>query len=417
MESKLDWALRYVALGLPIVSLYGIEGAKCMCNKPGCPSPGKHPIPLRGHNEASLDAARIEKWWSKWPTANLGVRTGGLVIVLDVDGEAGALSIEGKVIPPTWTARTGRGQHIWFKHPGGTVRNFAHRLPGLDLRGDGGYVVVPPSVHVSGVGYVWLASPWDCDLAEAPAWLLELIASPTAPTPSVSPVARQRNPTPDTPTPDWAALLQGVPEGQRHDVAVRAAGHYLGIGIDAEDVEEMLLAFAERCQPPHDTEDIKRIIRDLAAKDAAKRRDVPLKTKEEAGTPVLTKLSTVAPESITWLWPQRLARGKLAIVLGDPGLGKSYMTLDISARVSGARPWPDGGRAPHGHVILLSAEDGVADTIRPRIDALGGDPTASAFLEAVRQSDKEFPFSLERDLPALIAAMQEVRPRSSSSIL
>ena len=49
--------------------------------------------------------------------------------MLDVDGAAGATSIEGKVIPPTWTAKTGRGQHIWFKHPGGTVPNFAHGFP------------------------------------------------------------------------------------------------------------------------------------------------------------------------------------------------------------------------------------------------------------------------------------------------
>ena len=134
---------------------------------------------------------------------------------------------------------------------------------------------------MSGVGYVWLTPPWDCELAEAPAWLLDLIASSPAPTPSKSPVARQRNPTPDTPTQDWAALLQGVTEGQRHDVAVRAAGHYLGIGIDPEDVEEMLLGFAARCQPPHDVDDIKRIVRDLAAKDAAKRRITEVTEVEE----------------------------------------------------------------------------------------------------------------------------------------
>jgi hypothetical protein len=271
MESYLDWALRYAALGLPVVPLYGIDGANCTCNKP-CSSPGKHPIPWRGLNEASLDAGQIEKWWTKWPAANLGVRTGGSVIVLDIDGEAGAASIAGKVIQPTWMAKTGRGRHVWFRHPGGRVANFAHRLPGLDLRGDGGYVVVPPSVHVSGVGYVWLASPWDIELAEAPGWLLELIASSLAPKPSSSTLPRHQSyPTPDTATPDWAALLQGVPEGQRHDVAVRAAGHYLGIGIDPEEVEAMLLDFAARCQPPHDPQDVKRIVRDLAAKDAAKR--------------------------------------------------------------------------------------------------------------------------------------------------
>lgn len=283
-SETLGWALRYATLSLPVVPLHGIDGTNCTCGKADCSSPGKHPLLWRGLKDATVDPERLTGWFARWPTANLGIVTGGSVIVLDVDGAAGAASIEGKVIPPSWTAKTGRGQHIWFKHPGGTVPNFAHRLPGLDLRGDGGYVVVPPSVHVSGVGYVWSMSPWDCDLAEAPAWVLELIASPTPQTPSVLRIARQRNPTPDAPTPDWAALLQGVPEGQRHDVAVRAAGHYLGIGIDPEDVEEMLLGFAARCQPPHDTDDIRRIIRDLAAKDAAKRRITEVTEEEEPNT-------------------------------------------------------------------------------------------------------------------------------------
>ena len=222
-SETLDWALRYAALGLPVVPLHGIDGTNCTCGKADCSSPGKHPLLWRGLKDATTDAERLTGWFTRWPTANLGIVTGGSVIVLDVDGAAGAASTEGKVIPTSWTAKTGRGLHIWFKHPGGTVPNFAHRLPGLDLRGEGGYVVVPPSVHVSGVGYVWLTSPWDCELADAPAWLLELIASSSPPKPSVSAVGLQRNPTPDTPTPDWAVLLRAcrrgsamtLPSGQR----------------------------------------------------------------------------------------------------------------------------------------------------------------------------------------------------------
>ena len=105
----LSWALRYAALGLPVMPLYGVEDGACACGKPDCSSPGKHPIPRHGLKEASLDAARIERWWVKSPTANLGVRTGGSVIVLDVDGEAGAASIERKVTPRTWTPRPGAG--------------------------------------------------------------------------------------------------------------------------------------------------------------------------------------------------------------------------------------------------------------------------------------------------------------------
>jgi hypothetical protein len=73
--------------------------------------------------------------------------------------------------------------------------------------------------------------------------------------------------------------------------------------------------------------------------------------------PVIVCLADVQPEPVTWIWPGRLAAGKLAVLIGDPGLGKSWISLDVAARLSRGLPWPDGGSAPAGHVLLLSAED------------------------------------------------------------
>jgi hypothetical protein len=84
-------------------------------------------------------------------------------------------------------------------------------------------------------------------------------------------------------------------------------------------------------------------------------------------------LSEVEPEEISWLWPSWLAYGKLALVDGDPGLGKSAMTLDLAARVSAGKAFPDGAECEPGGVVLLSAEDGLKDTIRPRLDSAGAD--------------------------------------------
>src|SRR2546425_13213582 len=86
-------------------------------------------------------------------------------------------------------------------------------------------------------------------------------------------------------------------------------------------------------------------------------------------------LSDVEPESVKYLQPGRIPFGKLTLLVGDPGIGKSRMTLDLAARVSTGTEWPTGGRAPLGNVIVLSAEDGVADTIRPSVDTFGGDPS------------------------------------------
>jgi hypothetical protein len=101
-------------------------------------------------------------------------------------------------------------------------------------------------------------------------------------------------------------------------------------------------------------------------------------------------LDSVTPSPVTWLWPGRLARGKVTMLCGDPGLGKSFLTLDIAARVTTGAAWPD---APStlkqpGSVLVLSAEDDPADTIRPRVEAAGGDVSRITIADGlVRQDD------------------------------
>lgn len=106
--------------------------------------------------------------------------------------------------------------------------------------------------------------------------------------------------------------------------------------------------------------------------------------------PVLVRLSDVQPESISWIWPGRLAAGKITLLVGDPGLGKSTIALDIIARVTTGRSWPDGA-APvlRADVLLLSQEDGLADTIRPKLDAQGADVTRVHHLAVLRAGDRE----------------------------
>jgi hypothetical protein len=132
------------------------------------------------------------------------------------------------------------------------------------------------------------------------------------------------------------------------------------------------------------------------------------------GAPVIVRLADVKPEAVTWLWPGRFALGKLTLIAGDPGLGKSFLTLDMAARVSRGWAWPDGGEAMDpGGVVLLSAEDGIADTIAPRLIAAGADMARIVALEAVqcvtdngRESARAF--DLSRDLPALEDAIRAV---------
>src|ERR1700729_3916589 len=93
-------------------------------------------------------------------------------------------------------------------------------------------------------------------------------------------------------------------------------------------------------------------------------------------------LGDVASRSVDWLWPGRLALGKLAILEGDPGLGKSFLALDLCARLSTGRPWPDGSATPGpAAAVYLNAEDGAEDTLGPRLRPLGADPASVYLLE------------------------------------
>jgi hypothetical protein len=134
------------------------------------------------------------------------------------------------------------------------------------------------------------------------------------------------------------------------------------------------------------------------------------------GAPRLVRLSDVRPQAIEWLWPDRFALGKLSLIAGNPGLGKSFLTLDVAARISTGAAWPDdpdGVTRDPASVVLLSAEDAVEDTIAPRLVTAGADMRRIVALEAVetRGDDGEPPerhFDLTRDLAALAAAIESV---------
>jgi energy-coupling factor transporter ATP-binding protein EcfA2 len=122
---------------------------------------GKTPLTAHGLEDATVDPMTIETWWGRWPEANIGIRTGDLVVV-DEDRLGALEEFAAEVhetIPVTGVVKTANGRHFWFDQPKGQrIRNTAGRLAsGIDTRGDGGYVVAPPSVHPSGSIYEWLA--------------------------------------------------------------------------------------------------------------------------------------------------------------------------------------------------------------------------------------------------------------------
>ncbi|MGZ0173983.1 MAG: AAA family ATPase [Planctomycetales bacterium] len=103
---------------------------------------------------------------------------------------------------------------------------------------------------------------------------------------------------------------------------------------------------------------------------------------------------------LIWLWPSKVPSGKLTLFAGDPGLGKSFVTIDMASRVSRGKGWPDGsGNQPAGSVIFLACEDDVADTIRPRLERANANLANIYFVDGVAVDDREHGFTLDRHLP------------------
>jgi hypothetical protein len=168
-----DWALIYAQRGLRVFP---------------CRTAGKTPLTKHGFKDATTDEATIREWWKRRPDANIGIATGGGLMVLDVDGAKGQKTLAQAIViigelPETTKVKTSfkdgvRGEHIFFcydtaKYP--QIKSFSNAGIGLDVRADGGYVIAPPSSHDSGVKYELI--PSETGIAEAPQWVLEYALS------------------------------------------------------------------------------------------------------------------------------------------------------------------------------------------------------------------------------------------------
>ena len=128
-------------------------------------------------------------------------------------------------------------------------------------------------------------------------------------------------------------------------------------------------------------------------------------------------LADVQPERVSWLWPNRIPLGKLVTVDGDPGLGKSTLATAIGATVTVGGEWPDGTKCDYpGDVVLMAAEDGLADTIRPRYDAAGANTDRVHALEGVPYIDEENRTSLRPPTLSDIATLEPIIKAKNAAV-
>lgn len=226
-----EWAIKYHRMGLAVIPLK---------------KKGKTPLieSWAQYQKRRPTEDEINEWWTKYPDANIGIITGLIsgIVVLDPDGAEAMESLKGRYMPPTAVSKTGSGWHYFYKHPGRQeVKNWTKRLPGCDFRGDGGYIVAPPSIHPSGATYEWLVEITDRDdLAEVPEWLMELLQVKS----TIHLVAE------DDAEAWYAKAMLGVGEGERNDIAAKLAGRYFGMGMSHAEIAELMKAWNTKNKPP-----------------------------------------------------------------------------------------------------------------------------------------------------------------------
>jgi hypothetical protein len=126
-------------------------------------------------------------------------------------------------------------------------------------------------------------------------------------------------------------------------------------------------------------------------------------------------LADVVPQEVEWLWPRRIPKGKITVLDGDPDNGKTVLMMDLAAQLTTGSPMPDGTSVEAAGAVILSAEDGEDDTIRPRFDAAGGDPRRVLLLSTIPESNgEERLFVIPEDLSILERGIRQVGPRWSS---
>jgi hypothetical protein len=230
----LDHALDYARSGLAVLPLHWPTERGCSCGR-DCASPGKHPLGGNGKDHASTDAGIVTEWFTRWPHANIGVRPPDGVLVLDVDvqhrGDVALLELTERHGPlaPTLTARTGSGGlHVWYAYAGparGTL------CDGVDLKHHGGYLVAPPSVHISGRVYGWAN---DLPTAPLPGWIREML-TPT-PRPRLATMRRRAGGKVDA----LVRTISGAKE--RNNALFWASCRALECGLDVNPLREAAFA-------------------------------------------------------------------------------------------------------------------------------------------------------------------------------
>ncbi|HOK03229.1 MAG TPA: phage/plasmid primase, P4 family [Spirochaetota bacterium] len=274
-ETKKRNALLYAQNNMKLIPLHGVifddadHKARCTCKGPECTKQGKHPRITNWQQQASNDQEKILSWFKKWPDMNFGVITGNGIFVLDIDNRNnGFESLENLqsqygALPETLTVNTGDGMHLYYRYNSKIykVPGKMEHFNGIDVRGDGCYVIGAGSMHKSGKIYQFgqnCPSNEQFNIAEAPDWLLCHIADR---------VTEEMNEEMDTGVLPFCDKLdrEYIPEGKRNETLTSLAGHLWNKGLSTDDIENrLLLTNYDLCLPSLTDNEVKAVVKSIS---------------------------------------------------------------------------------------------------------------------------------------------------------
>lgn len=407
MESMMDYALWYASLGMAVFPVR---------------SRGKAPLTSHGSQDASKDPQQIEKWWSRWSAANIGIATGsasgGLVVVdLDVDGEKGIdgrvtlrewEGQHGKIPDKTWISITGRGgYHYFYRDTSGTgCRIGLHE--GVDIKGEGGYIVAPPSIHPNGRRYEWEQDPILYPLAEADNIVSDFL-----------------HPMPIEPERRGFRSPEQIPEGERTDTLVKLVCSQQAKGLSDEAIMAAVRAENDlKCVPPLSDKELetevfpalKRYEKGTASyqnKDFSRRSNWKAPAPKIKSGPVkLISIDQVEEKEPEWLITDYMPKGQITVLAGDGGAGKTTIWCAIAAAVSSGSQCflnednPFAMKCEPGKVLFFSSEDSAEYTLKGRLRRAGAKLDNVFYLDLADDSFSEIKFNA----PLLEEYIKEYRP-------
>jgi hypothetical protein len=294
-------------------------------------------------------AEQIKEWWKQYPEANVGIVTGKEFGIVVVDVENGGRIDD---LPPTVVSKTGGGGfHYYYRHPGEIVKNgvrIGNKEDKRDIRGDGGFVVAPPSVHASGNLYEWVVPPDNTSFAEFPSCIIK----PERPLEVLL----------NNKEHDWERKLNGVSEGERNNVATEIAGKLLA-HIPTNEWENLawslLCAWNEKNVPPLPITELRSVFNSIAQRQIQSGKGILLSSDSKITQPEFTSLEDLLnepDEEIDWIVEGLLPSGGFSLMVAKPKVGKSTLARQLALAVIRGEPFL-GRQTIKGAVLYIALEE------------------------------------------------------------